>query len=202
MREEESNDVAIFRFSCYLYVGARLVVCQMSVSQFQYFLIFSPSSVVIFSIHTLTLQQLPQSVRPCKFFSLNSYTVIGNHKHCRIAYLERVTEFSDTVFTVEIAEVIHIWQLIRTSYGAKFSLPNACASSSKKHHYHHRRHHLFLRNWTSITRLVYHWSRWYDYKFRRRRHRRHFRLRPDTETSRRRQKFLHDNLGTRGWGLG
>ena len=83
MREERSNDVTIFRSSRYLYVGARLVTCQMSVSQFQYFLIFFQIVCHDFlSIYTLARQQLLQSGRSSKFFSPNLDIAIGIYEHC------------------------------------------------------------------------------------------------------------------------
>ena len=93
----------------------------MSVSQLQYYLIFFQTVCRDFpSIHTLARQQLPQSSRPTKFFSPNRDIAIGIYEHCGIAYLERVTVFSDTVLSVEMAAaaVGEIWQYVRTSYGA------------------------------------------------------------------------------------
>jgi len=127
MREEGSNDVTIFGSSRYLYVGAGPVVGQMRVSQLQYFLIFFQNVCRDFpSINTLARPQLPQSGRPSKFFSPNRDIAIGIYEHCGIAYLERLTVFSDTVTSVEMAPaeaVGEIWQYVRTSFGVDI-LPN------------------------------------------------------------------------------
>ena len=101
MWEEGSYDVAIFRSSRYLYVGARPVVSQMSVGQLQYFLIFFQIVCRDFPpIHSLARQQFPQSSRPSKFFSLYSDVAIGIYEHCGVTHLERVTVFSDNVSSV------------------------------------------------------------------------------------------------------
>ena len=94
MRAEGINDVTIFRSSRYLYVGAGLVVCQMSVIQDQYFLTFFQIVCQYFiSIHTLVRQELPQSGRTSKFFYLNSDIDIDIYKQCGIAYFEQVKSF-------------------------------------------------------------------------------------------------------------
>jgi len=103
MREEGRNDVTIFTSSRNLYVGAGLVVGQMSVSQLQYFLIFFQIICRDFtSIHPLARQQLTKFGRPSKFVSLNRDIAFDIYEHCEIAYLERVTVFSNTASSVEM----------------------------------------------------------------------------------------------------
>jgi len=103
-----------------MYIGAGLVVCQMSVRRLQYFRIFFQIVCRDFpSIHTLAGQQLPQSGRPSKLFYLNPDIDMGIYEHCGIAYLERVTAFSYAVSSVEMAgAVAEMWQCVRTSYVA------------------------------------------------------------------------------------
>jgi len=91
----------------------------MSVSQFQYFLIIFQIVCRDFpSIHSLARQQFPQSGRLPKFFSPNRDIAIGIYEHYGITYLERVTVFSGTVSSVEMAAaaVEEIWQYVRTSF--------------------------------------------------------------------------------------
>ena len=96
MREEGNNDVTIFRSSHYLYVGAGPVFVKMRVCQLQYFLIFFQIVCRDFpSIENLARQQLIQSGRPSKLFSLNRDIAIGIYEHCGISHLERVPVFSD-----------------------------------------------------------------------------------------------------------
>jgi len=75
---------------------------------------------VIFLRSTLLrVNSPPQSGRPSKFIFPNRDIAIGIYEHCGIAYLERVTDFSDSISSAEMvaSAVREIWQYVRTSYG-------------------------------------------------------------------------------------
>ena len=121
MREEGSNDVTIFKSSRYLYVGAGLVVCQMSVNHVQYLLIFLSffrSSVVIsFRFTRLLGNNSHNPVVPLNSFPLNVISLSVSTSTVESPILNESLSFL-IPFSVEIAAFVEIWKYVPTSYGA------------------------------------------------------------------------------------
>jgi len=79
MWKEGSNDVAIFRSSRYLNVGAGVVVGQISVINIQNVFIFFRSSVVIFFLSIICASIAPTNRSSHQIISLNCDIAIGTY---------------------------------------------------------------------------------------------------------------------------